>query len=108
METISAEELKEKLDSEEEFQLVHVLPEEEFRKEHIPGSVNIPLGEIGKRRSELDTDKETIVYCKDFDCDASPKAAKKLEKLGFEKVVDFEGGIDDWKEKGYPIDSSSD
>lgn len=105
MQSISTEELKKKLDSDEEFELVHVLSEEQFRKEHIPGSVNIPLGEIGKRRHELDEDKEIIVYCKNFDCDASPKAATKLEKLGFENVIDYEGGIEDWKDKGYPVES---
>lgn len=106
MDTISTDDLKKKLESDEEFELVHVLSEDQFRKEHIPDSVNIPLGEIGKRRNELDMDKEIILYCKDFDCGASPKAAKKLEKLGFEKVVDYEGGIEDWKDKGYPVESS--
>jgi len=106
METISAGELKKKLDSDEEFELVNVLSKEQFMKEHIPRSVNIPLGEIGRRQHELDKDKEIIVYCKNFDCEASPKAAKKLEKLGFDDVIDYEGGIEDWKGKGYPIESS--
>ncbi len=106
MDTISTEELKKKLDSSENFELVHVLSEREFRKEHIPGSVNIPLGEIGMRREELDKDEEIIVYCKNFECEASPKAAKKLEKLGFEKVIDYEGGIEDWKAKGHPVESN--
>lgn len=105
METISADELKNKIGSKEEFELVHVLSPEEFKKEQVPGSINIPLGDIGKRREELDKDKEIIVYCKNFDCDASPKAAKKLEKLGFEKVVDYEGGMENWKEKGYLVES---
>jgi len=106
VETISAEELKRKLDSGEDFELVHVLSEKQFRKEHIPKSVNIPLEEIGRRQHELDEDKDIVLYCKNFDCEASPKAAEKLEKLGFDNVIDYEGGIEDWKEKGYPLESS--
>ena len=105
METITTEELKEKLDDEDDFILVNVLSEEQFRKEHIPNSINIPLGEIGRRRDELDPQKEIIVYCKNFECDASPIAVKKLEKLGFEKVVDYKGGIEDWKKKGHTIET---
>ncbi|MEF8832730.1 MAG: rhodanese-like domain-containing protein [Candidatus Thermoplasmatota archaeon] len=108
METISAEKLKEKMDAGEDFMLVHVLSEEQFRKEHIPDSINIPLGEIGRRKNELDPNKEIILYCESFDCEASPKAAEKLEKLGFRDVVDYEGGMKDWKKKGYPVVSSAD
>jgi len=106
METITTEELKEKLDDGDDFILVNVLSEEQFRKEHIPNSINIPLGEIGRRRDELDPNKEIIVYCKNFECEASPKAAKKLEKLGFEDVVDYEGGIEEWKKQDHPIETS--
>jgi len=35
-----------------------------------------------------------VSFCKNFECDASPKAAKKLEKLGFDHVVDYEVGIE--------------
>ncbi len=105
MKTISAEELKDKMERGDEFTLVNVLSEKQFRKEHIPNSINIPLGEIGRRQDELDPKEEIIVYCKNFECEASPKAAKKLEKLGFEEIVDYEGGIEDWKRKGYPVET---
>ncbi len=96
------------MESDEDFTLIHVLSREQFGKEHIPGSINIPLGDIGKRKNELDMDEEIIVYCESFDCEASPKAAEKLEKFGFKNVIDYEGGIKDWKENGYSIESSDD
>jgi len=108
MNTISTDDLKKKMDSADDFILINVLSEEQFRREHIPNSINIPLGEIGRRRDELDPNKEIIVYCKSFQCEASIKAAKKLEKLGFEKVVDYEGGLKDWKNKGFPVVRSND
>ena len=48
-------------------QLVEVLPEEEFREEHLPGAVNIPLKELNRERAtELDRSRPVIVYCHDY------------------------------------------
>ncbi len=47
-------------------QLVEVLPEDEYREEHLPRAINIPLK---KRDAQsvggLDKRKEVIVYCWD-------------------------------------------
>ncbi len=41
----------------------------------------------------------------DEDCDASPKAAERMEQLGYERVYDYEGGKVDWQEAGLPTES---
>lgn len=102
-ETITAEELKDKIDDGEDFTLINVLARESYEEEHIPRSINIPYQDIAKHYKELDKDGEIIVHCSDEFCDASSIAYEKLNKLGFDNVIDFEGGIEEWKEKGYPI-----
>jgi rhodanese-related sulfurtransferase len=57
---ISTSELKGKLDAKEKFLLVNALSDIEFNLEHIPGSVNIPVGEI-KTTDKLPQDKETLI-----------------------------------------------
>ena len=57
---ISTSELQNKLDSKEKFLLVNALSDIEFKVEHIPGSINIPAGEI-KTTDKLPQDKETLV-----------------------------------------------
>jgi rhodanese-related sulfurtransferase len=57
---ISTSELKGKLDAKEKFLLVNALSDIEFNLEHIPGSVNIPVGEI-KTTDKLPKDKETLI-----------------------------------------------
>lgn len=102
METVSADYL-------EEFDghLVDVLSKEYFEEEHIPGAINIPLDRIASEALErFDKDEEIVVYCKDQECGASPKAAEKLEKLGFKNVKDFEGGLKAWKDAGNETQSS--
>jgi CBS domain-containing protein len=37
----------------------------------------------------------------------SPRAACRLEQLGFERVYDYVGGIADWKAAGLPVEGDS-
>lgn len=103
MQAITKEELK-KMNSErhEDFVLINVLPREYFNKAHIRTSVNIPHDQpdFARKVEEAAGSKERkiVLYCASFDCDASPKAAKKLEQAGFKKVYDYEGGTKDWEE----------
>ncbi|MBC5792758.1 MAG: rhodanese-like domain-containing protein [Nanohaloarchaea archaeon] len=100
MEKLTTEQL-ESMREQKEVNLVDVLSEEHFENEHIEGAINIPLDEIGSKALEkFDKDEEIVVYCKDTECSASPKAAKKLEKLGFQNIKDYEVGLKGWKEAG--------
>jgi rhodanese-related sulfurtransferase len=104
--TITAEELKEKMDRGDHFHLVETLLPKEYEKWHLPGAINIHFNKIGKEaRERFGEDDEIIVYCHDEDCNASPLAAKKLEKLGYGNVREFSGGKKAWKEAGYPTES---
>ena len=58
--TISTAEVKSKLDAKEMFLLVNALSDIEFNLEHIPGSINIPAGEI-QTTDKLPQDKETLL-----------------------------------------------
>jgi rhodanese-related sulfurtransferase len=47
-------------------QVVEVLPEEEYRQEHLPGAVNIPLKTLdAKTTADLDKRRAVVVYCWD-------------------------------------------
>jgi rhodanese-related sulfurtransferase len=102
------EELKKKLDARENIKLINVLGRSSFDAVHIPGSINIPVDELSKRaEQELKKEEEIVVYCSSFTCQASPAAAKKLDKMGYTRVYHFKGGIADWKEAGYPLEGEA-
>ena len=102
--TIDREELEEKLERDENLTLLEVLGPEEYQRSHIKGAINIPLSEIGREAEEkLESDEEIVVYCANSDCQASPQAAKKLVNLGYNRVYDYAGGKQDWKEAGNPM-----
>ena len=47
-------------------QLVEVLPAAEYRDEHLPGAVNIPLKELdATSAARLDRRRPVVVYCWD-------------------------------------------
>ncbi len=102
---ISREEFLKMKDSEEkDIRVVDVLAEDHFEKEHIPGAVNIPVGKIEKyAEDKLGKDDLIVVYCANRDCQASPKAAGKLEDAGFKHIFDYEDGLADYKEAGLPL-----
>lgn len=108
---LSAKELYDWQSQGQDFTLIDVLPEGTYEDEHIPGAINIPLGdsEFAPRVEEFtgqpDPKKTVVVYCANTECDLSPKAADKLDAMGFEQVFDFEGGLEEWKEKGYATSS---
>jgi len=87
--------------------VINVLEEKYFKKEHLPESINIPEGsETFLEAVEKELGSKTdpvVVYCASLECDASPKAARKLEDAGYTQVYDFEGGVKEWKENNLPI-----
>jgi len=106
MQTIGRQQLYERLDK-NEVTLVEVLNEDYFRKFHLPGAYNVPPGEdFDEEIQQVVPDKsaKVVVYCLDSDCDASPKAAKRMEELGYQNVFDYEAGKVDWKEAGLPVE----
>lgn len=107
MNTITREELKQKMDRNENFVLIEVLDHDEFKDYHLPRARNIPLRTASFER-EVESavpDKATpvIVYCADTQCQASGNAAEKLESMGYKNVTDYADGKEDWREAGYPI-----
>lgn len=104
MQPISRDDLKTMNETEhEDFVLINVLPQEKFNEKHIRTSINIPVDSddfVEKVKSVAGSkDRKIVVYCANFECDASPQAAKKLEDAGFTKVYDYEGGTKDWFEQ---------
>ena len=84
-------------------QLVEVLPREEYEEEHLPGAINIPLKELdADSTAKLDKARPVIVYCWDYLCDMSPRAAARLDSLGFERVYDYAASKVDYLARGLP------
>src|SRR5205807_473692 len=86
-------------------QLLEVLPEQEFADAHLPGAINIPLPRLtAQTAGVLDRERALVVYCWDGLCDMSPRAACRLDALGFAEVYDYVAGKADWLAHGLPVE----
>jgi rhodanese-related sulfurtransferase len=75
---------------------------EAWRREHIPGAINLPHRAIDEARTgELDREALLVAYCDGIGCNASTKGALALARLGF-RVKELIGGLDWWKRDGHP------
>lgn len=48
-------------------------------------------------------DSKIVFYCSNVDCPASAKSAAKAASLGFKNIYKYPGGIEEWLEKGLPV-----
>src|SRR2546430_16920519 len=88
-------------------QLVEVLPEEEYQELHLPGAIHLPLKQLdAQHANQLDRERPVVVYCWDALCDMSPRAAARLEQLGFD-VYDYALGKVDWMARGLPMEGTA-
>jgi adenylyltransferase/sulfurtransferase len=95
MQEITATELKQRLDSDAEIQLIDVRQPDEHDFAKIEGAKLIPLGDVVKRMNELDESRETVIHCKMGG--RSAKAIEVLQKAGFKgDLKNLKGGITAW------------
>ena len=102
MKTITAKELKLRIDANEKLKLVNAMEENKFRLKHIPGSLNLFRREDLEKN--LTKDEAIIVYCTDNACNKSLMLYQLLEALGYKNVVRFAGGMYEWENEGYKLE----
>jgi rhodanese-related sulfurtransferase len=95
--------IKRKLDDGEKFVLVDVREESEFAQDHLPGAIHLGKGVIERdveaRIPDLNT--HVVLYCGGGF--RSALAADNLQKMGYTSVLSMDGGIREWREKGFPL-----
>jgi rhodanese-related sulfurtransferase len=100
-------EVKKRIDKGDKFLLVDVREGSEFAKDHLPGAIHLGKGVI-ERDIEArvpDLNAEIVLYCGGGF--RSALAADNLQKMGYANVISMDGGIRDWREKGYPLTKGS-
>lgn len=111
MRPITASQLSAWKHAEKDFLLLNVLDRQSFEQRHIPGSQNVPVAssgfEIAAEKLAGSKQKPVVVYCADAECNASGKAAAKLDAAGFEEVYEFDGGLRAWNDASQPVASGS-
>jgi thiosulfate/3-mercaptopyruvate sulfurtransferase len=84
----------------------------DFAIGHLPGALSLPFlhfpenfekavaaGWPGADRARI----ALVLYCYGTDCVRSRKAGAQAARLGFRDVLWFRGGVEEWREAGYPL-----
>jgi rhodanese-related sulfurtransferase len=102
---LTVDQVKAKMDRGEQFQLVDVREESEWARDHLPGAIHLGKGVIERDVEQRlpDTEAEMVLYCGGGF--RSALAADNLQKMGYTRVFSMDGGIRDWRQKGYPLTS---
>jgi adenylyltransferase/sulfurtransferase len=80
--------------------LLDVREPHELQISALKGAINIPLGQLAGRLSELDSAEEMTVFCKGGT--RSTRALELLVSAGFRKVKNLKGGINAWAKEVEP------
>ena len=101
----TVDQVKAKLNRGDTFHLVDVREESEYAKDHLPKAIHLGKGIIERDVEERipDTNAEIVLYCGGGF--RSALAADNLQKMGYTNVISMDGGIRDWREKKYPLES---
>jgi molybdopterin/thiamine biosynthesis adenylyltransferase/rhodanese-related sulfurtransferase len=103
IEEISTVQAHDRLHASEPPLFVDVREPDEWDEGHIPGAVYTGRGRLEQRIEGLVPDKSRplVVYCSGGS--RSAFATKTLTELGYEDVVNLDGGFGDWKRNGFEI-----
>ena len=84
-------------------------PPAAFKRAHIPGAVNVPLGTLKQvadtlSRLSIGRDESVILYCSGAHCPNAHQLMFLFLRLGYRNVRVFSRGLEIWKVLGYPLE----
>lgn len=102
----TVQDVKQRLDRGDSFQLVDVREESEFAKGHALGAIHLGKGVIERDVEKAVPDAATplVLYCGGGF--RSALAADALQKMGYTNVISMDGGWSAWKEAGLPVETA--
>ena len=91
---ITSVELKDRISLTPSLILLDVREPHELEISALPNALNIPLGQLAGRLTELNSADDMVVFCKGGT--RSARALELLSSAGFKKVKNLKGGINSW------------
>jgi sulfur-carrier protein adenylyltransferase/sulfurtransferase len=96
---ITPRDLKTRLDRGDDLYILDVREPHEYQICNLGGHL-IPLGDLSRRASELDSSREIVAHCRSGK--RSAEAVEFLQRAGFGKVLNLKGGILAWSDEVDP------
>ena len=103
--TIAPDSALDLMEKEPEITILDIRPYDDFKKEHIPGAVNLDYDghQFQSKVEKLDKDKNYLIYCK-----SGVRGGYFMDKMresGFKGAYNILGGFVAWKISKLPLTS---
>ena len=98
---IDSTELKTRLESGEDIELLDIRSEAELAQGVLPSAQHLPMHLIPLKIQDLPKDKDIVLYCRSGA--RSYHACAFLAQQGISNVINLRGGIIDWARSGFEI-----
>jgi rhodanese-related sulfurtransferase len=85
----------------DELFLLDVREHDEWGAGHVPGSVHIPMRELGARQAELPTDRTILCVCRSGN--RSGMVTRALAEAGY-AAENLDGGLQSWEASGHELE----
>jgi len=71
----------------------------------LPGALRMGPDELKQRREMIPHDRDVVLYCTCPSEETSAKVALELRRMGVRRVRPLRGGLQGWKDAGYPLET---
>ena len=96
---------KQLLDAGEKILFYDLREPQEFQREHLPGTVSMPLKELPAQYAKVPRAGRVVLYCTCGPGNIEEGYSYQiLREQGYRNVSVLEGGISEWQRLGYPIE----
>ncbi len=99
---ISVKQARELIDRDKDVFILDVRTQEEYNDAHIKGANLIPIQELEQNINKIPKDKKVVVHCAKGK--RSAKACELLKDKGLKELYNVEGGLNQWKSEGFPVE----
>src|SRR6185437_14465959 len=102
---ISPEELKRRMDANEDLVIVDLRHALEFaaEPETIPGAVQMDAADLEEAVDVIPRDREIVLFCNCPNEATAAQLALRLRSMGIVRIRPLAGGLDGWRNRGYPL-----
>ena len=96
VEELSPETVRERLERDDEFDLIDIRDEDDYAEGHLPGAERVSIEELEETVVDRDWADDVVVYC--YIGQTSVQAARLIDEYGdAERVASMAGGYDAWE-----------
>lgn len=100
---VEAKDLYEAIKEEENISILDVRTEQEYSREKIKNSINLPVNQIADKITNVIPDKNKKIYVYCLSGSRSVFAVDTMVKLGYKNVFDVKNGLLAWRVNQFPV-----